>query len=83
MLVACAEQLAVVPPFDPIQLHDHGPEPETEEAVPLEQRLFEGAELRVVPLEEPQAPLTAVGAATLKETDALPEIFPAVSEHFT
>ena len=41
--VLVAEQLAVVPPPDPAQDHDHGPDPVTEEAVPVEQRLVVGA----------------------------------------
>ena len=52
-----AEQVAVVPPFDPAQLHDHGPLPLTDEAVPGLQRLLAGALEKVSPLELPQAPL--------------------------
>ena len=44
-----AEQLAVVPPLAPLQLHVHGPEPATDDDVPTEQRLVEGAADTVVP----------------------------------
>ena len=38
-----AEQVAVVPPLLPAQLHDHGPLPLTVDAVPALQRLAVGA----------------------------------------
>lgn len=53
-----AEQLAVAPPFCPTQLQFHGPEPLTEEAVPLLHRLDVGVEVNVAPLLLPQAPFT-------------------------
>jgi hypothetical protein len=56
-----AEQVAVVPPLLPPQLHDHGPLPLTADAVPVPQRLALGALLSLPPFEEPHAPLTAVG----------------------
>ena len=60
-----AEQVAVVPPLLPAQLHDQGPLPLTVDAVPVVQRLAVGALVRVAPFEEPHAPLTAtVVAAT-------------------
>jgi hypothetical protein len=55
-----AEQLALVPPLDPLQLHVHGPEPATEEAAPAVHRLAEGADDAVVPFADPHAPLTGV-----------------------
>jgi len=55
-------QLAVVPPFEPVQLQFQGPVPATVDAVPVEQRLVVGVELTVVPLEAPQAPLASSGA---------------------
>jgi hypothetical protein len=58
-----AEQLALVPPLEPPQLHVHGPEPATDDDVPVEQRLLEGADDAVVPFADPHAPLTATGAA--------------------
>ena len=58
-----AEQLAVVPPLEPPQLHVHGPEPATDDAVPAEQRLVEGADDAVVPFADPHTPLTGAGAA--------------------
>ena len=56
-----AEQVAVVPPPLPAQLHDHGPLPLTADAVPVLQRLAVGALARLPPFEAPHAPLTAVG----------------------
>ena len=61
MAIKLAEQavlLVLVPPDDPLQPHAQGPEPDTDVAVPVEQRLVEGAELKFAPLDEPQAPLT-------------------------
>jgi hypothetical protein len=58
-----AEQLAVVPPLEPPQLHVHGPEPATDDDVPVEQRLVEGADDTLVPFADPHAPLTATAAA--------------------
>jgi hypothetical protein len=58
-----AEQLAVVPPLEPPQLHVHGPEPATGDDVPAEQRLVEGADDALVPFVDPHAPLTATEAA--------------------
>ncbi len=58
-----AEQLAVVPPFEPPQLQVHGPEPATDDDVPVEQRLVEGAADTVVPFADPHAPLTATAPA--------------------
>jgi hypothetical protein len=56
-----AEQVAVVPPLLPAQLHAHGPPPLRIDAVPAVQRLAVGALLSVPPFEEPHKPLTAVG----------------------
>jgi hypothetical protein len=60
---ANAEQLVVVPPFEPPQLHVHGPAPATDDDEPVEQRLLEGADDAVVPFADPHAPLTATGLA--------------------
>ena len=51
-----AEQLAVVPPFDPAQLQVQGPEPVTALAVPVVQRSVVGALVRVVLFAGPQVP---------------------------
>src|SRR6185437_2664227 len=59
--VLVAEQVAVVPPLLPAQVHDHGPVPLTADAVPALQRLAVGAVLKLPPFEEPQTPLTGVG----------------------
>jgi len=48
----------VVPLYTPAQVQVQGPEPDTEDAVPTEQRLVVGAEPIYVPLEEPQTPST-------------------------
>ena len=61
--VTDAEQLALVPPLEPPQLHVHGPEPATDDAVPAEQRLVEGIDDAVVPFADPHTPLTGAGAA--------------------
>jgi len=53
-----ALQEALLPPFSPPQLHVQGPVPDTELAVPIEQRLVAGAERTATPLAEPQEPLT-------------------------
>jgi hypothetical protein len=59
-VVFCAEQEASLPPLEPVQVQDHGPEPLTEEAVPTEQRLAVGAEA-AVPFALPQTAFIAVG----------------------
>jgi hypothetical protein len=64
-------QLAVEPPLEPAQLHVHGPEPATADDVPVEQRLAEGADAALVPFADPQAPLTATGAAVTTTTVVL------------
>ena len=46
VVVTCATQLAVPPPFDPAQLQLQGPDPDTEVAVPVVQRLVVGVELK-------------------------------------
>ncbi len=61
-----AEQLALVPPLDPVQLHVQGPVPLTVVGVPALQRLVVGAEVKVPPLDEPHAPFTE---AAVKEAD--------------
>jgi hypothetical protein len=63
--VLLAAQLAVVPPLEPAQVHDHGPEPVTDEAVPVLHRLVVGAVLTVVPFADPHAPFTALGTMML------------------
>lgn len=54
-----AEHDALVPPPDPLQLHDHGPDPEIVVAVPAEQRFDDGADVTPTPFADPQTPLTA------------------------
>ena len=67
-----AEQLAVVPPFDPAQVQVHGPVPLTELAVPAVHRLVEGAAVKVAPLAEPHTPLTGTGLnVTVTEQSAV------------
>ena len=60
-----AEQLAVEPPLEPTQVHDHGPEPDTADAVPTLQSPVVGADNKLAPLLEPQAPFTFLLAKQL------------------
>jgi len=69
--VAGAEQLALIPPLEPPQLHVHGPEPATDDDVPVEQRLVEGADDALVRFADPHAPLTATAAAAFTATVVL------------
>ena len=62
-----AEQVALVPPPLPAQLHDHGPLPLTDDAVPALQRLAVGAVLSLPPFEEPHVPLTLEVVPPLEE----------------
>jgi hypothetical protein len=48
-----AEHDAVVPPLLPAQVQIHGPLPDTVLAVPVLQRLLEGADENVSPSDEP------------------------------
>ena len=48
-----AEQFAAVPPFNPVQLHVHGPLPLTVVGVPALQRFVEGADVNVPPFDDP------------------------------
>lgn len=52
-----AEQLAVVPPLEPPQLHVHGPAPATDDAVPLVHKFVEGLDDTEVPFTDPHMPL--------------------------
>jgi hypothetical protein len=72
--VTKAEQVAVVPPFDPVQLHVHGPAPLTLEALPELQRFKVGADVNVPLLDEPHAPLTCKLAEQLA---FVPPLIPA------
>ena len=65
--VFCAEQLTLVPPFWPLQVQYHGPDPETEEANPALHKLVVGAVLKVDPLDDPQTPFIGVGAVLFAE----------------
>ena len=58
-------------PLEPPQFHVHGPEPATDDDVPVEQRLVEGADDALVPLTDPHVPLTATGAAAFTATVVL------------
>jgi len=73
---SCAEQEAVVPPLEPAQLQLHGPVPETVEAVPVLHRLVVGADGRVMPLEEPQAPFTGGGLSCAEQVAVVPPLEP-------
>jgi hypothetical protein len=63
VFVIDAEQVAVVPPLDPPQLHVQGPEPATADDVPVVQRAVEGLDDDVVPFADPHTPFTGVGLA--------------------
>ena len=74
-----AEQLELPPPCSPVHVHDHGPEPDTAEAVPaLHNAPPEGADALVVPLADPQPPATIgaqLGADVIEElTVVLPPV---------
>jgi hypothetical protein len=58
-----AEQLAVVPPLEPPQLHVHGPAPATDDAVPAVQSAVEGLADAVAPFADPHAPFTGAELA--------------------
>jgi hypothetical protein len=75
-----AAQEALVPPLEPVQFHDHGPEPVTDEAVPVEQRLVEGAALTATPFADPQVPFTAVGVLDAEQLAVVPLLEP-VQDH--
>jgi len=60
---ADAEQLMLVPPLEPPQVHVHGPVPATVDGVPVEQRLVEGVDDTVVPFADPHVPLLGAGLA--------------------
>ena len=67
----------MVPPLEPPQLHVHGPEPATDDAVPAVQRLVEGLDDAVVPFDDPHTPLTGAGAeftATVVLTTGAPPL---------
>jgi len=57
-----AEQFAVVPPFNPLQLQVHGPLPLTTVPVPALQRLVVGLLVKVCPFDVPQTPFTGLAA---------------------
>ncbi len=68
-----AEQLAFVPPPEPLQDHDHGPEPDTAEAAPaLHSEPPEGAEDTVVPFAAPHAPFTGAAGFALEQLAFVP-----------
>lgn len=66
-----AEQGAVEPPYEPVQVQDHGPLPLTDDAVPALQRLVAGADVNVCPFDDPQAPFIGMFVDFRSEQDAL------------
>jgi hypothetical protein len=79
-----AEQLAVVPPFDPAQLHVHGPVPATDDAVLAVQRFVVGAEATVVPFALPQVPFTATASPLMVTVAVLvPRVAPLGDDSVT
>ena len=81
VLARVAEQLAVVPPFAPVQLHAHGPVPVTLVAVPTLQRFAVGAAESAIPFALPHTPFTIdVPDWVVAEVAAVfAEVFPAAS----
>ena len=59
-----AEQFAVLPPCRPAQVHENGPVPLTELALPLLHKPVSGAVSHAVWVAGPQAPLTGVRTIT-------------------
>ena len=66
----------MVPPAEPAQDQVHGPLPLTADAVPALRRLVVGALVRLVPFEEPHAPLTAADEGA-PHTAVEPPLLPA------
>ncbi|MFA5247031.1 MAG: hypothetical protein WC408_04050 [Candidatus Micrarchaeia archaeon] len=60
-----AEHDAAIPLLDPLQVQAQGPLPVTLEAVPAVHKFVVGAEGKLAPFDEPQAPLTALLAEQL------------------
>lgn len=58
--VVFAEQLAVAPPLDPMQLHDQRPLPLTALADPALHRFVVGAVVKLLLFADPQAPFIAL-----------------------
>jgi hypothetical protein len=71
-----AEQEAVLPPADPVQLQSHGPVPFTVEAEPALQRFVVGAVLTGTPFAKPQEPLTTCWVRGAEQEEALPPCDP-------
>ena len=59
-----AEQLAVEPPFDPTQVHVHGPLPITELAAPWLHKFAIGTVMNDTPFDDPQTPFTIGSGGT-------------------
>lgn len=64
----------VTPPFTPLHVHVHGPEPVTLEASPMAQRFVVGILARVAPFEVPQYPFCALIAVQLAGFPPLVEL---------
>ena len=78
--VLFAEQVAVEPPPEPAHVQLHGPVPDTEDAVPVVQRLVVGAEVKDPPCDDPQEPLIGVGVVTqVLPFQVVPEVQDAVA----
>jgi hypothetical protein len=80
LTTAAAEQFALVPPLEPLQVHVHGREPVTDDDVPVKQRLVEGADDTLVPFADPHVPLTAAAALTVTFTLATGDVPPAPAQ---
>jgi hypothetical protein len=76
-----AVHVALAPPLEPPQLHVHGPDPATVDAVPAEQRLAEGLDDTVVPFADPHTPLTGAALAPTATVVLAAGDVPPVPEH--
>lgn len=68
---------AVLPPFDPVQFHAHGPLPVRVDAVPVPQRFVVGGVLTGMPFAAPQEPFTVCCASGAAQEAVPPPFDPA------
>jgi hypothetical protein len=71
------EQLAVEPPLEPAQAHDHGPIPLTTDAVPTLQSAVVGGRLLAVPFAAPHCPFTPEERSEAEQLAVEPPWVPA------
>jgi hypothetical protein len=56
----CVEHVALVPPFDPLHVHVHGPLPDNADATPVAHNSVVGGNVKTPCEAPPQAPFTGV-----------------------